>query len=302
MKYTRTYLILIFLCFIPFLGNSQELNCNVEINTTQIQGSDKSIFTKLQSAVFEFVNNRKWTNNVFENNERIECTMLINITEQVAIGNYKATIQIQSRRPAFNSSYNATILNHIDKDFDFIFNEFDPLTYSETTYINNLTSVISYYVYIILALDYDSFSLEGGTPYFEKALAIVNNAQASSNLGWKAFENDNNRYWLVNDFLRQNYLAYRKGMYQYHRLGFDVMAKDVAQGRVEVLNSLKEMEKVYDIKPNIFILQMFFNAKKDEIVNLFMQATTEEKNEATRILNKINPANSNDYKKIIKGK
>ena len=302
MKTRHLFLFIFLLLGFSLFGDAQELNCTVEVNTSQIQGSDKSIFTKLEATVYEFVNNTKWTNNVFENNERIECTMLINITEQVAIGNYKATIQIQSRRPIFNTSYNSTTLNYIDKDFDFIFNEFDPLTYSETTYINNLTSVISYYVYIILALDYDSFSLEGGTPYYEKALAIVNNAQASPNLGWKAFENDKNRYWLVNDLLRQNYAPYRKAIYNYHRLGFDVMSKDVVKGRSEVLLCLKELEKIYDFKPNAFILQVFFNAKKDEIINLFIEGTSAEKNEATTILNKINPANSNDYKKIIKGK
>lgn len=290
------------LLIFPFSGNTQELNCTIEVNTSQIQGSDKSIFAKLETAVFEFVNNRKWTNNIYSNNERIECTMLINITEQLSVGNYKATLQIQARRPIYSTSYNATMLNYIDKDFDFVFNEFDPLTYSETSYINNLTSVISYYVYIILALDYDSFSAEGGTTYLEKALAIVNNAQASPNLGWKAFENDKNRYWFVNDLLRANYAPYRKAIYQYHRLGFDVMSQDVAKGRIEVLNSLKELEKIYDIKPNAFILTVFFNAKKDEVINLFMEGTTAEKNEATTILNKINPANSNDYKKIIKGK
>jgi len=297
-------ILLILISFFTFIDTvkAQELNCTVEVNTSQIQGSDKSIFTKLQTAVFEFVNNRKWTNNVFDNSERIECTMLININEQVSVGNYKATIQIQSRRPVFSSSYNSTMMNHIDKEFNFTFNEFDPLTYSETTYINNLTSVVSYYVYIILALDYDSFSLEGGTPHLEKALGIVNNAQASPNLGWKAFEDDKNRYWLVNDLLRQNYSPYRKALYQYHRLGFDVMTKDVAKGRAQVLLALKEMEKIYDITPNAFILTIFFNAKKDEIINLFMEGTTTEKNEVTTLLIKVNPANSNDYRKIIKGK
>ena len=302
MKKKTSIFISTLLFFLTLSVNAQELNCSVTVNSTQIIGSDKSIFDVLEKAVFEFINNRKWTANVYDADERIEASILINITEQVATGNFKATIQIQSRRPVYSTSYNSTLLNLLDKEFDFQFNEFDPLTYSETSFINNLTSVISYYVYIILAFDYDSYSLGGGSPYLDKALTIVNNAQSTSEPGWKAFEGDKNRYWLVQDLLRDNYAPYREALYKYHRLGFDVMTQDMLKGRTEVLNSLKLLDNIYTLKPGAFILQLFFNAKSDEIISLFKEATSQEKSEVTTLLNKIDPANSNKYNTILNGK
>lgn len=288
--------------FLTFSVKAQELNCSVTVNSTQIMGSDKSIFSALEKAIFEFINNRKWTGNVYDADEKIEASMLINITEQASTGNFKATIQIQSRRPIYNTSYNSTLLNLLDKEFVFQFNEFDPLTYSETTFINNLTSVVSYYVYIILAFDYDSFSLGGGTPYLDKALGIVNNAQSTSEPGWKAFEGDKNRYWLVQDLLRDNYSSYREAYYRYHRLGYDIMTQDMAKGRAEVLKSIKLLENIYTLKPGAFILQLFFNAKSEEIISLFKEATSQEKAEVTDLLKKIDPSNSTKYNAILNGK
>jgi len=218
---------------------AQELNCNVQINSSQVQGSDKSIYDAMQKAIFEFMNSRKWTNNVYKNTERIECTIMINITEQVSTNEFKATIQIQSRRPVFNTSYYSTTLNHIDKEFEFDFNEFDPLEYSENTFISNLTSVLAFYANIILAFDYDSFSLNGGSRYLQKAQTIVNNAQGAKESGWKAFEGERNRYWFAENMLHQNYAPLRKCFYEYHRLGFDLLAKNVQAGRATVLKSLK---------------------------------------------------------------
>ena len=283
-------------------AEAQELNCNVQINSSQIQGSDKSVYDAMQKSIFEFVNTRKWTNNVYKNSERIECTILINITEQVSTNEFKGTIQIQSRRPVFNTSYYTTLLNHIDKDFEFKFNEFDPLIFSETTFSSNLTSVIAYYVNIIIALDYDSFSLNGGTRYFQKAQTIVSNAQSAQESGWKAFENDRNRYWLVENMLHQNYSPLRECNYKYHRLGFDAMAQKVQTGRAVILTALKLLEKVYDRKPGSFLLQIFFNSKSNEIVELFTEALPSEKSEITNLLNQIDPNNSSKYDTIIKGK
>jgi hypothetical protein len=281
---------------------AQELNCSVTINSSQLSGSDKSVFDALEKAVFEFMNNRTWTNNVYSSTERIECSILINITELVSAGEYKGTIQIQSRRPVYNTSYFSTIFNHLDKDFEFKFNEFDPLEYSENTFISNLTSVLAFYANIIIALDYDSFSLKGGTPYLLEGQKIISNAQAARESGWKAFEGDRNRYWIVENLLHKNYIPLRECMYRYHRLGFDVMSENVEKGRAEVLNSINLLEKVYKISPGSFILQIFFNAKSDELVNLFSDALSKEKAESSNLLNKINPANSNKYQKILKGK
>ena len=282
-------------------ADAQELNCSVQINSSQVQGSDKSIFDAMQKSIFEFMNSRKWTNNVYKITERIECTILINITEQPSTNQFIATIQVQSRRPIYNTSYFSTTLNHIDKEFEFSFNEFDPLIYSETTFISNLSSVLAFYANIIIALDYDSFSLNGGTAYFQKAQIIVGNAQSAQQSGWKAFEGEKNRYWFAENMLHPNYAPLRECYYKYHRLGFDMLAGNLEKGRADVLESLKLLEKVYDRKPGNFQLQIFFNSKSNEIVDLFSDGLPKEKTELTTILNKIDLINLSKYKKMTKG-
>lgn len=280
--------------------SAQELDCKVQINSTQVQATDKSVFDAMEKNIFEFMNSRKWTNHIYQANERIECSILINVNEMVSATEFKATIQVQSRRPVFNSSYNSTLLNHIDKEFDFRFNEFDNLQYSENSHLSNLTSVLAFYAYIIIGLDYDSFELKGGTPYFLQAQKIVSNAQGAAEPGWKAFENNTNRYWIVQDLLHPTHESLRQCYYEYHRLGFDEMAKDVAKGRAKVLESLKLLENVYKAKPGAFHLQVFFNSKADEIVNLFKGGLANEKSEVITLLDKINPMNGSKYKEIRK--
>lgn len=282
--------------------NGQELNCTVQINSTQIQGTDKSVFDVMQKNIFEFMNTTTWTNNVFKSTERIECSILINITEQISTGDFKATIQVQASRPVFNTSYPSTTLNHLDKDFDFKFNEFDNLIYSKNTFTSNLTSVLAFYANIIIALDYDSFSQEGGTKYFLEAQKIVGDAQSAPQEGWKAFESERNRYWFAQNMLHQNYKPLRLCFYQYHRLGFDVMSNNLALGRVEVLKSLTQLEKVHDRRPGNFQLKIFFNSKADEIVSLFSEGLTKEKTQITNLVNKIDPTNQSKYEKITSGR
>jgi hypothetical protein len=296
----KIYLILTLIIISSLTVNAQELNCNVQVNSTQVTGSDKSIFDVMQKSIYEFMNNRKWTSHVYSNQERIECTILINITEQVSVGSFKATIQVQSRRPVYNSSFNSTLLNHIDRDFEFTFNEFDQLDYSETTFISNLTSTLSFYAYMILALDYDSFEMNGGTENLIKAQTIVTNAQSAPNTGWKAFEDTKNRYWMAENYLKPNYAKLREAFYNYHRLGFDVMTKDVSGGRKEVFEALKSLESVFNYDRNSFQLQLFFNAKDDELIELFKEAPSSEKMEVVQLLKRINPAKANDYEKILK--
>jgi hypothetical protein len=299
-------LIKIIFIFFPIVicSNSyaQELNCNVQINSSQVQGSDKSVFDAMQTRIAEFMNAQKWTNNVYKNLERIECTIMINVTEQVSTNEFRGTIQVQSRRPIFNTSYFSTTLNHIDKEFDFKFNEFDPLEYSENNFIANLTSVLAFYANIIIALDYDSFSNMGGTRYFQKAQAIVSSAQGAPQSGWKAFEGERNRYWFAENLLNQNFKLLRTCFYEYHRLGYDVMSNNVIGGRAAVLKSLTLLEQVYDRKPGNFQLQVFFNAKSNEIVDLFSEALTKEKTQLMNLLNKIDATNLSKYESITKGK
>src|SRR5688572_929103 len=197
----KTVFIPCFLFFVVHCCSAQEINCQVTVNSSQIQESNKTIFETLQRQLSEFVNSRKWTNDVFLNQERIECNILINITERVSTDQFKATMSLQARRPVFNTSYYSALINHQDNDFAFSYVQDQVLEFDENSVSNNLTGVIAYYVYTILGFDYDSFSPEGGTPYFGKAQNIVNNAQGLQERGWKAFESQRNRYWLSENLL-----------------------------------------------------------------------------------------------------
>ena len=278
---------------------SQELSCRVSINTSQIQGTNKEIFNTLRDAIADFMNNRTWTNNVFEVNERIECNLMFNITKEITAGEYQATLSVQARRPVYGTSYNTVMLNYFDDDVKFEYTEFYPLEFSETSFINNLTSIMAYYAYIILGLDYDSFSLNGGTPYFQKAEKIVTNAQSASYAGWKAFEarGRDNRYWLVTNILDDGYGPLRQFNYSYHRLGLDVMDKNLERGRMIIKEGLIELEKFYKSKPDPFIhfYQVVLDSKSDEIVKIFSEANQADKQRVFTIMKDIDPANSSKY-------
>jgi len=277
----------------------------VSISSQKIQGSYQEKFKTLQQAVYEFMNNTVWTNNVFDVNERIECTMLINLTEQISSDQFKGTIQIQSRRPVFNTTYNTTMFNFLDNDFMFTYVEFQPLEFNEATFLNNLTSVLAFYAYIIIGLDYDSFSLNGGTPYFQKAEQIVNNAQNAVEPGWKPFSGsrNKNRYWLIQNILDSKYAPVREFTYRYHRLGLDVMERELNMGRAEIANSLKLLQKVYRAKPDPYMLflTLVLDAKRDEIVNIFSKSFPDEKTRVSVIMKEIDPANSQKYDNMLKG-
>ncbi len=277
---------------------SQELDCKVTVNSTQIAGTDKRVFDAMQTAIYEFMLTRKWTNEPFKIEERIDCSILINITERIGADEFRGTLQIQARRPVFKTSYNSALLNFNDNDIVFKYTEAQPLEFVENTYNGNLTSILAFYAYYVIGLDYDSFSLNGGTPYLQKALAVVNNAQSSGYQGWKAFDSNNNRYWLINNMLDATFVSMREAMYGIHRKGLDVMADNKDAGRAAILESLMELKKVHQVKPLSFSLQVFFIAKADEIVNVFCGGFADEKAKVTTLLNEIDPTNSNKYTKI----
>jgi len=205
---------------------------------------------------------------------------------------------VQLKRPVFNSSYETTLLNIKDNDFHCRYVEFQPLEFNETSNRDNLTNIMAFYAYIILGFDYDSFSLEGGTPFFEKAQAIVNNSQNAVEKGWKAFESERNRYWLIENIMNRSYSDYRKCTYNYHRNGLDVMWEKQEQGRATIANSLRDIQKVFRRKPSTYILQMFFDSKSDEIVQVFSKSFPDEQNRVVAILNEVDPSNGSKYKQI----
>ena len=297
--------IFIFLLLPGFLSiQSQELQCNIQVVTQQIQGTNKQVFQTLQGALYEFMNTRNWTNHVYGADERIECNILLNITNQISADEFKGTLQIQSRRPVFNTSYNTVLLNYMDNDLHFRYVEFETLEFNETSHISNLTSIMAFYAYFILGLDYDSFSFEGGNELFRKAEQIVNNAQNAQEKGWKAFESKDhkNRYWLINNIMDEEFSPIREFYFKFHRLGLDIMDSKVTEGRSEIAESIKLLQTVKRKRPDpfMYLLQLVFDAKADEIVNIFSESFTDEKNRVYTILAEIDPANTTKYEKIIK--
>lgn len=282
---------------------SQELRCNVQVVSQQIQGTNKQVFQTLQNAIYEFMNNRVWTDHVYTMEERIECNLMFNITEQLSADDFKGTLTIQARRPVYNTNYNTVTLNFVDNDIRFRYVEFAPLEFDLNTHLSNLTSILAYYAYYILGLDYDTFSLLGGTPYFNNAERIVINAQNAPEKGWKPMDDiaHKNRYWLVKDMLDPDYEPVRVFNYRYHRLGLDVMDQKVAEGRAEITNDLELLQQVYRKKPDpyMYLLRLVFDAKVDEIVNVYTESYPEERSRAHTILAEVDKPNANKYKAIL---
>jgi len=278
---------------------AQELDCRIQINSSQIQGTNKSVYEALQKAMFEFINNKNWTKNVYSKEERIECSFLLNITKEHSVDDFQGNLQITSNRPVYNSGYSSPMLNLKDENIRFRYAEGETLEFNETSH-NELTAIFAYYIYIILGLDYDSFSPLGGTEYFTMAEKIVSNAQSSSYPGWKSFESRKNRYWLTENLLNSTYTPIRDYSYTYYRKGLDMLSKDLSNGRTAIATGINDLMKVHRSKPNSFLMQVFFDAKRDEIINILKEAPTSEGMRAYNVLKEINPANANKYQVIVK--
>lgn len=291
--------IVIFLLFLYSAVFCQEFNVVVQVTSPQVEGTEKKIFETLQQELNDFVNNRKWTNYAYKPEERIEGTILVTVSQRASSDQFVARMNVALRRPVFNASYNTTLLNYIDKDFEFSYVEFQPLEYSDNVFTSNLTSAIAYYLYMFLGLDGDTFARNGGSQYFDKAQNIVNLAQNAREKGWKGFESQKNRYWLVENLTNPTYSSMREAMYKYHRLGLDVMSDDVEQGRAAINESLELLRKVNRERPGLFILQLFLEAKRDELVNIYSGASPMDKTQAVNILKEIDPASAARYQKIL---
>lgn len=292
------------LLILPLVSIPQELRCNVQINSQKITGTNRQMFQTLQTAIYEFMNNTNWTNHVYGQDERIECTIMLSLNEQIGSDEYKGTLQVQSRRPIFNTSYNSPMINFLDNNLHFRYLEFDKLEFSESSHMSNLTSILAFYAYMILGFDYDSFSYLGGTEYFQKAERIVNNAQNAQERGWKAYEgNRKNRYWMVENVMNDKYRPLREVYYRYHRLGLDRMSDKVMEGRAEIAETITNIQKIFREKPDpyMFYIQLFFDAKSDELVNIFSESFPTEKSRVANILIEVDNANANKYKKIQSG-
>lgn len=295
----KSLLLLLLLYWAPV--GAQDLNCRVGILSPQIQAPEKvRVFGTLQRAITSFLNNRKWSNDQIQAAERIECSLIMNVTNWDGSSNYSCTATIQSSRPVYGASYSTTVLNMNDRQWNFNYTEGQPLEFSENATNLELTNLLAYYAYIIVGMDYDTFSLQGGSPYFLKAQAIDNLSQGSSSKGWRAFDDLRNRYWLIDNMMSPELGPFREAIYVYHRKGLDQMSANPDKGRAEISAILPDIKNAQNAKPNSMLSQLFFLAKGDELLRIFAQSTDlQEKNNAVSLLSEIDPSNSSKYQQIV---
>jgi len=281
--------------FVSAWVNAQDLNARVQVLSPQVQNTNKRVLDVLEVAIRDFLNGRKWSSDNFLSHERIDCNFVLNIKEWDGSSNFVVEAQIQSRRPVYGSSYNTTILNISDREFNFTYTEGQALDYSDQNYLTNLTSLLAYYAYIIVGMDYDTFSKMAGTPYYAKAQNVVNNAQNAGFVGWKAFEDLRNRYWLVENLTNKAFNPIREVLYEYHRNGLDVMYDNQAKGRKYIYALLPTLQKIDKQKQGSMLNQVFFTTKANEIVNILGQISPQERIKSYNILSSLDPANITKY-------
>jgi hypothetical protein len=297
MKRLSIYILLLCLSCTAY---AQDLNARVSVLAPKVQTTNKRIFTELETAMKDFLNGRKWCADQILPQERFDCSFVLNITSWDGNSNFSGELQVQSSRPVFNSAYSTTLFIINDKDIDFTYSQGQTIDYSDQNFQSNLSSIMAFYANIIIGMDYDTFSHDGGTPYFANAQNIVNLAQTSNSKGWKAFDGNNNRYWFAENLNNKAYEPLRSFMYDYHRNGLDVMADNVGKG-VKVISSLLPSLTAIDRSRMGSILPIvIFSAKSDELVSIFSKADSQDRLQAMNILNQADPANGNKYNALQK--
>ena len=301
LRYSIYLVVVLFVTFFVTNASAQELEIRIQVNHSQLQGVDNTKYENMQKALNEFVTNQIWTNNVFKTEERIKCNMVLTITKEVYSDEFQGTLQVVSSRPVYGTGYDSPMLNLLDRNIQFKYADGETLTFNENSH-DELTSLIAYYVYIIIGFDYDSFGKMGGTPYFEKAQKIVNNALGSNYAGWKSFEtNKRNRYWLAENLMNSVYAPIREYIYKYHRLGLDLMSTRLADGCTSIAEGMNDLLKVYRQKSDSYLMSIFFDAKADEIVNIFSNSSDQtQQNKVYNFLKEIDASNLSKYDKIKK--
>lgn len=276
---------------------AQELMCTVEVNSSSVEGTSKSVFESLKESISDYFNETKWTNTVFSPVEKIDCRFYLTVKEYDG-DRMKGEIQVQVSRPVYNSTYTTTLLNFKDTKVEFDYREGDPLVFNDNTWDSNLTGLLDFYAYLFLAIDFDSFSPRGGQPYFDKAASIVQMAQSSGEIGWRTFEDTKNRSAVLNSFTESNTSMIRDLMYQYHRKGLDEMVTSPDKGRSSITESLEAIGTIYKNAPMSVALSMFRDAKLDELVNVYSKAPQSEREEVYELLQPIYPTDMERLNKI----
>lgn len=288
----------IFFCLLTGLVSSaQQLNCRVVVNSDKVANANVNTFKTLETALNEFVNRTNWTSETLSQGERINCSMFITI-ESYDSNNFSATIQVQSSRPIYQSTYSSPVLNFNDKDFSFSYIEFESLNFDPNSYNSNLVSVISFYSYIILGMDADTFAPLGGDKYYETAHQISTVAAPTGGKGWSQGDGNQTRYFLINDLLSSTYKPFRDALYQYHFEGLDLMSSDPATAKEWIVQSVETVGQIYKVRPNAFLTRVFFDAKSDEIVQILSGGPKMPIAEAVDNLNRISPLNSSKWSAI----
>lgn len=274
---------------------AQEFLCNVQIQSPRIEGVDKSVFDNMRTSIFEFINTRKWSNYNMQIEERITCTMIITIDEAISTDDFSGKINLVLERPIYGTDYNSVVINLVDNDVRFRYVPSQPMEFIDGSFTDNLTSILGFYAYLMLGLDADTFSSEGGTSFYEKALATATAAQSGGEQGWRAFEGPKNRYQLIEGLLNSSYKQMRTFYYEYHRKGLDVMSKDKTTGRETISKTLDNLKAVYEKRPGLYLLQVVTDAKRDEIINIYKEASPAEKTNMITIMTEIDPAQGSRY-------
>jgi hypothetical protein len=277
--------------------DAQELNAQFVVNADLVNQTNQQIFETLEGSLNEFINSQSWSTQDFFPQEKITCSFVLNLSSYNA-SKFEGTLQIQSQRTIFDSNYDSPVLNFLDKDISFTYQEFQPLFYSPASYESNLVSLISFYVYIIMGINADSLQFKGGDSYFEQAQRIVNLSQQSGAMGWKQNDSNRNRFWLSDTMRSNTFREYREALYIYHRKGLDLMTENPMEAKNNIINALLPLENLYDRRPNAMLLQMFFDAKADEIVNLFSDGPEVDFDRASKMLKKIAPFYQPQWKQI----
>lgn len=292
------YLLFIALLFTAAFAGAQELKCDVKITTPKLQTADPKVFTTLESSIRDFMNNQKWTDIDFKEGERIECSIAINIQDEYGENRFKADIAISSNRPIFGSDYKTAQIIHVDAETVFTYEEFQPIIDSRDVFQDNLSSLLSFYAYLFLGYDFDSFSAYGGEEYFRTAQNILNAIPpriADEDKGWVAGGNKLSRYWLIENLVNPRTTIMRQAWYDYHRLGLDVMHKDPTLGQTVIFAAIQKVAEVNNNYPNSMIVRMFSNAKSDEILEIFKQADRMQRTEVYQLMRRIDPSNASKY-------
>ena len=293
------FLLSFFFCFSPL--RAQEFFCSVSVQAPQLQ-SDRQVYTDMQKSISEYMNFRQWSNHKFEPHERIKVTIQIIINDRPAIDYFKGSIQIRVVRPVFNSTYETVLFDIRDQQFSVKYVPFQTLEYSENSYIDNLTSILNFYAYMILAWDYDSFQENGGRDWFSKAQNTVNLAQGSQESGWRSFDASKSKYWLSENMVNSSYKKIHNILYMYHRQGLDLMEKDLQKARSNILTALKELQKLNVQNPGLYIVRVFMESKRGEIPLIFSKAMPHEQQQILTIVENLDPSELNNYKTILEGK